>query len=271
MDAKVDPAMPNYVPWLVRWFQRYSRKYAAKHFHAVRLAKGSAAIPKEDGEPLLFVTNHPSWWDVITAFIISSTIPEYRHYAPMDSVMLKKYGIFKRLGLFGVEQTPRGAAIFIRTVKAIFTNSHHALWVTAQGRFADARERPIDLRPGIGAAASRLTTGWVIPIAMEYPFWNERTPELLIRIGQPICIADHPYESQRWLELITHRLTETMDSLASDSISRDASRFEDLIKGRVGVGGVYDWWRSLVARLRGKKVDLGHSEHQPSREDSVVS
>ncbi len=243
-----DPAMPTHSDWLVRWFHRYCRRYAAKHFHAVRLAKSGAAFPPATGEPLIFVMNHPAWWDVITAFLLSSLMPDYRHYAPIDAGMLKKYGLFRRLGLFGVDQTPRGGAVFLRTANAIFSRPHRALWVTAQGRFADPRDRPLNLRPGAGAVASRLTTGWVIPVAVEYPFWDERTPELLIRVGESIPINDHTGDSRVWTTLIEDRLTETMDALAKDAIGRDAGRFETMIQGRAGVGGVYDWWRSLRGR-----------------------
>ncbi len=243
-----DPAMPSHSEWLVRWFQRYCRRYAAKHFHAVRLAKDGAAFPPATGEPIIFVMNHPAWWDVITAFVLSSLLPSYRHYAPIDTVMLKKYAMFRRLGLFGVDQTPRGGAVFLRTANAIFSQPHRALWVTAQGRFADPRERPLQLRPGAGAVASRLTAGQVVPIAVEYPFWDERRPELLIRVGESIPIQTHAGDSRAWTSVIEDRLTETMDALAKDAISRDEGRFETLIPGRVGVGGLYGWWQAVRGR-----------------------
>ena len=49
----------------------------------------------ESGDPLIFVLNHPSWWDLITAFVLSNNVPDYRHFAPIESAMLEKYGIFK--------------------------------------------------------------------------------------------------------------------------------------------------------------------------------
>lgn len=260
MPERVDPAMPRQSMWLFRWFQKYSRKYAAKHFHAVRLAKGSHSIPKTDGAPLIFVLNHPSWWDLITCFVLTNQLPDHKHFAPIDSAMLGKYGFFSRLGLFGIDSTPRGAAVFIRTVKAIFSKPNRALWITAQGGFADPRKRPLELRPGVGAAASRLDSGWAIPIAVEYPFWNERTPEMLIRVGEPIRLGYRSWDAKEWTAHIETKLTETMDRLAEDAVSRSPDRFDDILTGRVGVGGVYDYWRTLVAGLRGRRANLGHGE-----------
>jgi hypothetical protein len=41
-------------------------------------------------------------------------------------------------------------------------------------------------------------------------------------------------------------------------MERDAAQFEVLVGGRAGVGGVYDLWRRLRARLRGEAF---RSEH----------
>jgi hypothetical protein len=36
--------------------------------------------------------------------------------------------------------------------------------------------------------------------------------------------------------------------------------FENLLRGRQGVGGIYDHWRRLKAFLRGEKFLPGHSD-----------
>jgi hypothetical protein len=33
-----------------------------------------------------------------------------------------------------------------------------------------------------------------------------------------------------------------------------------MFKGKVGVGGVYDFWRSLTGRITGRRAHLGHRE-----------
>jgi hypothetical protein len=53
-------------------------------------------------------------------------------------------------------------------------------------------------------------------------------------------------------------LTLTMDELAKDVISRDASRFTTLVAGRTGIGGVYDFWRRLKAKVTGQKFSTSH-------------
>lgn len=252
----VDPALPRVTNWFYRGFVRYCRRYVARHFHAVRVSRQSSPVPA-DGRPLIFVLNHPAWWDVILTALLTAEFPRYRHYAPIEAKMLTKYRFFARVGMFGVEPTARGAGVFLRAARAIFADPNGALWITAQGRFADVRERPIELRPGVGAVASRLPNGCVIPVAVEYPFWDESTPEALVRFGEPLAITAD-LDARGWTDRIAAALGDTMDALAAEAVRRDPAAFDVLVSGKVGVGGVYDWWRRFQGALTGRRVEVGH-------------
>jgi 1-acyl-sn-glycerol-3-phosphate acyltransferase len=216
-------------------------------------------MPVTDGAPLLFVANHPSWWDVIIGIVLSQRFPQYQHFAPMDAGMLSKYGIFNRLGFFGIDDTPRGAARFLRTSTVIFEQPFRAMWITAQGRFVDPRVRPIELRPGVGHVAARLKAGFVVPVALEYVYWEERTPEALIRFGEPIDLAtDDELDGRALTANIETALSGAQDVLATEAMSRDPQAFEVLLAGKVGVGGFYDLWRRCTAWLRGARFDAAH-------------
>ena len=255
-----DPALPRQSPWLFNWFRWYCTRYARKHFHAVRLSRSSHAVPAADGKPLIFVMNHPSWWDIIIGFVLLERFTKYRHFAPIDAEMLPKYRFFNRLGFFGIDATPRGAARFLRTAKAIFEQPFQAMWITAQGKFVDPRTRPIELRPGVGYVASRLTEGFVIPVAVEYPFWEERTPEALVRFGEPLDLSSRAgVDAHEWTKLIEAALTSAQDTLAQEAMRRDPAAFDVLVSGKVGVGGPYDWWRRAKSWMRGKRFDPAHS------------
>ncbi|QVL32862.1 lysophospholipid acyltransferase family protein [Telmatocola sphagniphila] len=251
--------LPRKTQWLWKGFYRYCRRYSAKHFHAVRLSKSSHLLNVAAGEPLVFVVNHPSWWDIIVCMLLSARYEKYQHFAPIEAGMLPKYKFFNRLGFFGVEETVEGARNFLRITQAIFSQPFNSLWITAQGEFVDPRVRPVKIRAGVGQLATRLKSGWIIPIALEYPFWNEKTPEALVRIGQPLKL-DQDLDRQQWTALIELHLQESMDRLAQEAILRDPAQFDTLILGKSGVGGVYDLWRRFKAALKGKKADLSHMD-----------
>ena len=279
-SAAGEPDLPRVSPRLFSLFGQYSRWYLGRHFHAVRR---SGAVPDVlDETPLVVYFNHPSWWDPLLAILLArSVFPRRTHYGPIDAVALEQYGFFRRLGFFGVEAASvSGARRFLRVAGELLSRPGTALWITPEGRFTDPRRRPVRLRPGLGRLAARLASealkagrgevrgGVLIPLAVEYPFWEERFPEALLRFGEPVDIAQEVARRRRrgekepspreWDALLAARLEAAQDALAKAALERDPGAFETMVGGRAGVGGVYDLWRRLRARLRGERFEREH-------------
>jgi 1-acyl-sn-glycerol-3-phosphate acyltransferase len=254
-----DP-VPARWPWMVDWFRWYAGRYLRKHFHAVRLSK-EGAVPKVGDGPVVVVLNHPSWWDPLMGMVLADLFPGYRHYVPMGAAALRQYRIFEPLGFFGVEATREGAMAFLRTAGAVLSRPAHGLWVTAQGDFTDPRRRPVRLRPGVGHLLRRLQGALVVPLAIEYPFWQERYPEALAYFGAPIVVDEGRQRSpEAWLARVEGALTAAMDALAAEAVTRDEERGEARVGGSAGVGGVYDVWRRVKAALTGRRFRAGHAD-----------
>ena len=252
----------KYSPRAVHWFARWLSGFFRRNFDGVRVSLDGEA-PAGGDHPYIVYTNHPSWWDPVLFLYLSHTlIPQRRMFGPFDAEALAKYPMFRRLGCYAVERSTRqGAADFLRTSRAILAAPDTVLWITVQGEFADPRMRPLVLQPGLAHLMRRLEGGIVVPLAVEYPFWNERRPEALVRFGRSIDVADGAGKSVSELDtLLTERLTETLDELAEEAISRDPSRFHTLLLGRAGVGGAYDINRRLKAWASGRKFDSAHGD-----------
>jgi phytoene desaturase len=259
-ETEGEAVLPRRSPWRVRFFARYFKRYLGRNFHAVRLSRAGKP-PVLEGRPLVVVLNHPSWWDPLMGVALAELFPGYAHFVPIEAAALAKYRVFEPLGFFGVEQTPEGALAFLKTASAILARPRHALWITAQGKFTDPRARPVSLRPGAGHVLRRLEGAVVLPLALEYPFWQERYPEALAHFGAPIVVGrgrDHAVEE--WLARLEAGLTTAQDALAAVAQTQDAEAFETLIGGKVGIGGVYDWWRRLRAWLGGRRFQPSHAE-----------
>jgi 1-acyl-sn-glycerol-3-phosphate acyltransferase len=240
---------------LFRLFRWYSRRFAAKHLHAVRIAKDGRPPATLDG-PTVVVMNHPSWWDPLLCFILSGLWPDRLDWGPIEAKGLDRYRFLERIGLFGIETgTARGAVTFLCTTKAILTDPKATLWVTAQGKFTDVRVRPLTLRSGVGHLAAAMTVGTILPLAVEYPFWDERTPEALAYFGEPIALARAERRpAHAWTETLERALEQAQDSLAELALTRDPGRFDTLIQGRAGVHRVYDAGRWLATLRRSAKT-----------------
>jgi 1-acyl-sn-glycerol-3-phosphate acyltransferase len=231
-------------------FRRYARGYVAKHSCAVRISKVGLPPKLLDG-PAIVVLNHPSWWDPLIGYVLSELWTGRIDWGAIDVVGLRQYPILGRAGLFGVETgTTHGARSFLKTAGAILADDRATLWITAQGRFADVREKPLQLRSGVGHLAARLDRGTILPMAIEYPFWDQRTPEALVRFGSPFTVGEGERRPDEWTELIATELERTMDALAVEAASRDPARFEVYLVGRAGVGGFYDFGRRVKSWIR---------------------
>ena len=152
-----DGMLPKRVNWLFKGFSRYVLRYLRKHFHAVRLSASGSQLPN-DGEPILIVANHPSWWDPMVGMPLVLTLKNYRSYAPIHSAMLEKYPIFGKLGFFGVDPNSlRSAAEFLSTGEAILAEPRRALWVTTGPSHA---KPSVSSWRRIASAAPGMTLGW---------------------------------------------------------------------------------------------------------------
>ena len=261
-SAKVSGAAIS--PLLLGWFTWYSRRYLRRHFHSLRISR-SGMVPKADGLPLVIYSNHASWWDPLVCLVLKAHLfPERQAFTPIDAVALERYGLLRRVGFFPVEQrSARGAVQFLRTATAILKSPRNLLAITPQSRFADVRERPVHFEGGLGLLATRVDDVVFVPFAAEYVFWEERLPEILVRFGDAVVVkhkAAADKSPAEWTKLFETKMQENQNALAAEVQRRDPEDFQIVLRGGAGQGGVYDWWRSVVARWRGKSFQREHGE-----------
>ncbi len=246
--------------WFVGLFSWYARRFVARHFHAVRLARAGAA-PGTFSGPLVVALNHPSWWDPMIAAVLASRFAGHRIAAPIEARALSRYRFFRWLGFFGVEAgSSRGYEQLLGAARRVLDRPDGALWLTPQGHFVDASARPVRLRPGIGHVLHGMRGGTVLPVALDYRFWDERLPEALVRLGDPVRVLDGgALTPEEWTAMVERALEQTQDMLAADAASRDPARFETVLAGRAGVNPVYDLLQRARAWLSGRRWDPEHA------------
>ena len=250
--------------WLFGWYLRW---FFWRRFRAVRVSR--AGLPRiPEGRPVIVCSNHPSWWDPALFIMLQTKLfPGRRGYGPMNAESLGRYGVLERMGIFGIQMdSPRGAARFLSTSLRVLSDPANVLWITAEGHFTDTRRRPVVLRPGIAHLARRVPDAVVLPLAMEYPFWNESRPEALARFGPPIE-GGRDRSAPEWTSHLSAALTRTMDELEAESVTRNPALFMPLVRGGTGVGGIYDLSRRGRAWMSGRRFDPSHEPLRGERQD----
>ena len=241
---------------LVRWFAAIFARDLASSFQAVRLL---GTIPAIRG-PLVVFTNHPSWWDAeLFAWLAATAFSERRAFAAMDSANLARYRLLSRLGAFPTRPGSfAGASAFLVTAERVLEAPDALLYVVAEGRFRDVRERPIRPMPGLAHLARRIPEATFVPLAIDYAFWNERRPNLLLRFGEPIRAGAFAGSTKAATTArLGAALTDAMSTLAEAAQSREPRRFKTLLEGRLGFAGLHDLWcraRTLTGSLPAKNA-----------------
>ncbi|NEU12586.1 glycerol acyltransferase [Methylobacterium sp. BTF04] len=241
---------------MVAYFDRFLRR----HLDALRLARWGLPPGTQAPGPIVVYLNHPAWWDAAVVILLAGRLyPDHDSHAPFDAKMLERYGVFSRIGAFPVDlESARGAAQFLKASRGILRPGH-MMWITAQGRFADVRQRPLALRAGVARLAEIAPEALFVPLALEYAFWDERGAEAFAAFGAPIRGIDLlALPRPERLARLEADLTATLDRLSADVVARDAARFTVLTSGAKGVGGIYDAWRRLRSGLAGRRFDPSH-------------
>lgn len=255
-DGALIPATPS--PRVRKVFAAMVAGMMRRKFHAVRIARGSRDALKavDSGErPAIVVMNHVSWWDPILLIVawrefFASRAP----YGPIDRNELRRFAIFRKVGLFGVDPDDPATLDSMRAylVDEAARAPRLALCVTPQGKFADVRDEVV-VRPGAAAMAAALKVDRAVAVAVEYGFWVDQKPEIFVRVERIDCAEAG---TLAWQKRIVTAMRANQSALAALVRARDAAAFEPFapsFRPRVsGTNPVYDLWLRLTGRGGGE-------------------
>lgn len=245
IPAEASPAFVRFFGWWTR------EKMIAKRFFAVRLARGSRrsleAVADHPG-PVVLVVNHVSWWDPLIMLCVHRLFwPDRTLRAPMDAAQLRRFGLFKKLGTFGVDpDNAESLRVMSSYIADYFADDPRpTLLINPQGRFVDVRAE-VEPRPGAARIAASAENVRCVALAMEYQFWLDQRPELLLR-AEPV--EPEKASTTGWHRAIRDTMNRNAAALAELAIAREPAGFECLVGGDAAqINPFYDLW----LRLRGK-------------------
>lgn len=248
---------PNESPRFRAWFEGWCRRnLIGKKFCAVRVERSGAGLLRSlagHPGPLILAVNHIGWWDPLMMLTIQRLFfPDRSLRAPMDASQLERFKIFRRMGVFGIDpDDPASLGRMSREMAAYFAQAEGpTLWITPQGEFADVRA-PLVLRPGVSRLAASTPGAVVVAVSVEYCFWADPKPEVLIAARR---VEAPGGTTTAWHRALMGAMEAGSAELAALAIARDASAFEAVVSKEGRQGGVlYDLW----LRARGRGGGLG--------------
>jgi hypothetical protein len=247
----------------MRFFDRYVRRYLGRRFDRVRLWAPPTGIDVPTGVPLLCVTSHASWWDVLIGYYLARQVLKRESYAPMDEPQLRRYRILTRLGVYSVDRSSMaGLRAFLRYTAGLLSGER-AVWITPQGEIVSNWKRPVRFQVGVGHLVRSTPEIAVMPVAVHYEFLDEARPEVFIRFGAARRFQDAWESAAEIVRLLEGDLEDTLDRVLKDVTERSLEGYAVLLEGATSTSLVYDTVRSIRAWLTGRQ--------DPARHGDVVS
>jgi hypothetical protein len=259
------PALPSLAPGAL---EGRGFRWMGGHLGAVRLWRdGRPDLAALRQRPLLVYMNRASSWDpAVCVHLAGQLLPGRPHFAPLGADELHRQPLYGRLGFFAVDAASAwGARRLLEAAQCIFSLPEAVLWLAPAGAPADPRRRPAALPGGLGRLVSRMRRGVVVPLAVEYPFWEGRRPEALLRFGEEIAVEEAGMRARDWTDVLAAQLEKTQDALAAAAIERDASRFETFDTAAATGRGAYEVWRRVATLLRRRRQRKAAPEAAPIR------
>ena len=170
---------------LFRLFRWYAAAMRAS-FPRRRVSRGDHA--GRSRRPPIVVLNHPSWWDPLIGLVLTGALPDGRHIMPRS----RRRGS-PSIGSWSGSGSSASSQDGGRRDGSCDEPGHPGpsravLWSPPRAVRRPAAA-PAALRPG--RPPGHRLTDYIVPLALEYPFWDERMP------GSPRPVRPPPRDRVR--------------------------------------------------------------------------
>jgi 1-acyl-sn-glycerol-3-phosphate acyltransferase len=216
------------VGWFNAWFCGHARSRIRNTFGEVRVRGLETARAYAAEAPLLVVSNHTSWWDLLVALHVWTHMLGTAGHAMMDAKNLRRLPFFALVGAFGVDldNAADGAAV-IRYAARLLEAPGNLVWVCPQGAERPITERPLGFRAGSGEIARVAKKAKVLPVGIRYEFGGTERPTLWISFGEAVPAG---------------RDTAKNRALQEEAVTGEMDRIEKAVRGE-GAEEFVTYWR----------------------------
>ena len=255
------PARPSKL--ITNWFVRYVMRLFRRRFHSFRIASDGLRTFRDlesSKRPAIVLLNHSAWWDPLVGVVVAQGENTRRPLlAPIDRKQLERFKFFRKLGFFGIDPEDPEALADMReyVIDAFQADPRTWLWLTPQGRFTDVRS-PVRIRPGAARIAAAIPDVDVISLTIEYVFWQDSKPEVLIRFAR---IETEQTSTSGWQRAMTDGMQANADALSRLVQTRDDDAFQTLIDSGTRNSFIYD----IYLRIRGRHGEI-KARRQPKEQ-----
>lgn len=206
----------------------------------------------EPNVPTIIFSPHSNWWDGIVLYNITHRI--FHKEIRLMVEELNRFPLLRRAGAFSVnKKSAQSAMKALQYSVEVLGDTRNILGIFPQGIIRPPHFRPIQFQTGLAYIAQNAAKKYgkvnLIPIAVDYCFFRDNRPEVVVDFGNVIQLtAENKLDRKDLTSLLENSLTDICNKQSLDISHGKVSEYKILFKQHL------KWYRRIEQRL--KNVDL---------------
>ena len=222
-------------------------------FYAFRYKGAENYFDGDPNVPVILFAPHSNWWDGIVFYNITHRI--FHKEIRLMVEELNRFPLLRRGGAYSVnKKSPQSAMKALQYSVDVVGDIRNILCIFPQGIIRPPHYRPIEFQTGLAYIAQNAVKRYskvnLIPLAVDYTFFRDNRPEVVVEFGKRIELSKENMPKDR--KELTHKLEKAMedvcDNQAYEISHGDISKYNILFKQHL------KWYRRIEQRL--KSIDL---------------
>lgn len=224
-------------------------------FYAFRYRGEENYFEAEKDVPTILFAPHCNWWDGIVLYNTTHRI--FHKEIRLMVEELNRFPLLRRGGAYSVnKKSAQSAMKALQYSVDVVGDLRNMLCIFPQGIIRPPHFRPIEFQTGLAYIAENAVKRYgkvnLIPMAVDYAFFRDNRPEVIVEFGKRIELRQGNELDKMSRKELTHylerALTETCDNQFKEMSQGDITKYNILFKQHL------KWYRRIEQRL--KSIDL---------------
>ena len=224
-------------------------------FYAFRYRGEENYFDGDTNVPTILFAPHCNWWDGIVLYNTTHRI--FHKEIRLMVEELNRFPLLRRGGAYSVnKKSPQSAMKALQYSVDVVGDVRNIPCIFPQGIISPPHYSPIEFQTGLAYIAENAVKRYgkvnLIPMAVDYAFFRDNRPEVIVEFGKRIeLVKGNELDKLSRKELthyLEHALEETCDNQFKEMSQGDISKYNILFKQHL------KWYRRIEQRL--KSIDL---------------
>lgn len=220
-------------------------------FYAFRYKGEENYFDGDTSIPTILFAPHSNWWDGIVLYNVTHRL--FRKEIRLMVEELNRFPLLRHGGAYSVnKKSPQSAMKALQYSVDVMGDLRNMLCIFPQGIIRPPHYRPIEFQTGLTYIAQNAVKRYgrinLIPVALDYCFFRDNRPEVVVKFGKRIELSDAKLNRKEYTHYLENALSQVCDEQDYDISNGKISDYKILFKQHL------KWYRRIEQRL--KRIDL---------------